>query len=181
MENQRQSEQALSAASDAQRRALDEQRKADQEQVKVDKLKQELAQAESSAARQRTAAGQAQQQALIQNRIAAEQSQAAQRAALLSQHRQEQAAARGVSMAQGSVTKAGPRELDIRRADNGSDLHLIVTGNTSVLLNGEPSSVTAVRPGTNVRVSFRPGAGLPEAVRIDAGAVRPQGESPEGP
>jgi hypothetical protein len=167
---QGQSQEALKAAADLQKEASAQQEKANKAQAKVDKLQHELAQAQSDASREAQLAQEKQNAALAANQTQAPVAQAGQQQALQGQQQQEQMAAAPVQVS-GTVKEAAGDRINISTL--GGPLTLRITDSTTVTLNGSPSTIGEIPPGTAVRASYQAGEGLPMAVRLDAGAMAP--------
>lgn len=162
---QQRSEQALEQARQAQEQATRAEREARQAREQVAAARQEVSRAEQRLSqalqeeRQRTAAAiQAQQQAQ-------QQVQQAQAVAAQSQERALELQRNRLTVT-GEVAAVGPNLVIIRGAEP-QPLRLTVSQDTQVLVDGQPSSVTELEPGSEVRVTYQIERGRQVAVRIE--------------
>jgi colicin import membrane protein len=162
---QQRSEQALEQARVAQEQATQSEREAQRARERVTQARQELARAEQRLSqslqeeRQRTAeAVQAQQRAQ-------QQAQQAQEVATQSQQRALELQRNRLTVT-GEVAAVGPNLVIIRGAEP-QPLRLTVSEDTQVLVGGQPSSVSELEPGSEVRVTYEIERGRQVAVRIE--------------
>jgi hypothetical protein len=88
-----------------------------------------------------------------------------------------------VERVSGTVSRAGARSVAIRR-DGAPPLTLRVAPGTAITVDGRPARLEALREGTEVRASYRPGGGRPTAITIEAQTPRvpePRREPAPGP
>jgi hypothetical protein len=173
---QDQAQLSLQAAADAQKRAADEQAKAEQLQQEVTQKQKDLADAQARLRGQRIKAQQAQrdaqqatrsaqQEAMTQQNQASQLQQTqAQEMHQTNQERQQNWTAE--QKARGTLVSAQGDQVQIRTSDQDL-LQLQVTDSTAVTLNGQTSSVSQLRPGSDVRTSYQAVDGQAKALTLD--------------
>jgi len=190
---QSQSEAALQKAIAAQKQATSMQEQARKSQQLVTQKEQELADAQSKAAAANQAAQAAQQQAQQLRASANQEAGQAQNEALSAQ---KQAGAAVPTMPEQGTASAGNTAANATQAEGtltwvkGDDMSVArpeqlpmeihVGRAVPVTLDGKPITLSALPPGSDVRVSYAQGADKLEATRIEATSVGPAGTAPSG-
>src|SRR5258705_2858553 len=184
---QDQAQQSLQQAADAEKKAADEQAKVDQLQQNVTQKQKELADAQAQLRGQVARAEQAQRDAQTTTQTGQQEAQLQQQQAVQTQRTETQQMTnlnqeRAQSWtkeqsAQGKVVRAGNGQLELRTPDLGL-LNLQVSDATAVTLNGQTSSMSQVRPGSDVRASYQLVDGQAKALKID---VTSKGSAPTQP
>jgi uncharacterized phage infection (PIP) family protein YhgE len=169
-------QQQYQDAANAQKRAAEEQKKAEQAEQNLTKAQKALADAQATLEGQRAKAAQAQRDAGrlardAQERGAQMQEQATQlqgqeaRQGKRTQQENQQAWMQTRNV-RGAITAVGPDALTVRSVDQG-DVRLQVNDSTAINLDGQTSSMNAIRAGADVRASYGVIDGQPMAVRLD--------------
>lgn len=164
--NQRQSEQALDRARDAQKRASDQEKRATQAQAEVERLQQELTAAQQREQEEAAKAEQLQREAAIATRVAAQQAARSQQQAVQALGQQQQQADRGEQVVSGLVSNLSRDQIAVQPRGESQPMTFQVTGQTRVEMNGQAASLQDIQPGQDARVAYQLSGTTPTATTI---------------
>jgi DNA polymerase III gamma/tau subunit len=165
--SQKQSQEALDRAADAQKAATDQSQKAADAQVQVQKAQEALTKAQDKSRAEQQKAQQLQNEANQARQQANQTSQQAQQQASEAIQQQGQQLARHQDVTSGQVLNASADRLTVRHQD-GSSMTFQVNGSTQVLIDGQPSPVAGLQPGEDVHVTYQLSGAEPLALTIQA-------------